>query len=329
MSAPRSADKSGERSSGARGRYRSTTLRAATRSATVGSRSTARRYFAAEMRTWGEERDAAVALLRAAGIATAALDADVLLAHVLGVTKEMLYAHPDTEMSLGAERRYRDLIERRARGEPVAYLRGFKEVYGLRFTVDPRVLIPRPETETLVDAAREVIAGRALTLADVGTGSGAVAIAIAAHERAVHVIATDISLDALAVARENTLLNGVAERIELREGDLLAPLSEQLDMVVANLPYLRDAEFEHLVGTRTSLAFEPRVAVTAGKDGLELIWRAAADLPRVLAPHGTALFEIDPHQADQVSHLLQYALGGATRVISDLAGDQRVVTITR
>src|SRR6266566_9869152 len=98
------------------------------------------------MGTWGEERDAAVAALRAAGIATAALDADVLLAHVLGVTKEVLYAHPDTEMSHGAERRYRDLIQRRARGEPVAYLRGFKEFYGLRFTVDPRVLIDRKST---------------------------------------------------------------------------------------------------------------------------------------------------------------------------------------
>jgi len=281
------------------------------------------------VRTWGEERDAGAAVLRAAGIATAALDADVLLAHVLGVSKESLYAHPDTEMSHGAMRRYRDLIARRATGEPVAYLRGFKEFYGLRFTVDPRVLIPRPETETLVDAAREIIAGRALNLADVGTGSGAVAIAIAAHELSVHVIATDISLDALAVARENTLRNGVADRIELREGDLLAPLSEPMDVVVANLPYLRDAELEHLVGARTSLAFEPRVAVTAGKDGLELIWRAATDLPRVLAPHGTALFEIDPHQADQVSHLLQYAVGGATRVISDLAGDQRVVAVTR
>jgi release factor glutamine methyltransferase len=281
------------------------------------------------VRTWGEERDAGAAVLRAAGIATAALDADVLLAHVLGVSKESLYAHPDTEMSHGGMRRYRDLIARRASGEPVAYLRGFKEFYGLRFTVDPRVLIPRPETETLVDAAREVIAGRALNLADVGTGSGAVAIAIAAHELGVHVIATDISLDALAVARENTLRNGVADRIELREGDLLAPLSEPMDVVVANLPYLRDAELEHLVGARTSLAFEPRVAVTAGKDGLELIWRAATDLPRVLAPHGTALFEIDPHQADQVSHLLQYAVGGATRVISDLAGDQRVVAVTR
>ena len=268
-------------------------------------------------------------MLRAAGIATPALDADVLLTHVLGVSKETLYAHPDTEMSHGAMRRYRDLVERRANGEPVAYLRGFKEFYGLRFAVDPRVLIPRPETETLVDAAREVIAGRALTLADIGTGSGAVAIAIASYEHGVHVIATDISIDALAVARENTLQNGVADRIELREGDLLAALSEPVDIVVANLPYMRDAEIDHLAGERTSLAFEPRVAVIAGKDGLELIWRAASDLPRVLAPHGTALFEIDPHQADQVSHLLQYALDGETRVISDLAGDQRVVAVTR
>jgi len=281
------------------------------------------------VRTWGEERDAGAAVLRAAGITTAALDADVLLAHVLGVSKETLYAHPDTEMSHGAMRRYRDLVERRANGEPVAYLRGFKEFYGLRFAVDPRVLIPRPETETLVDAAREVIAGRTLTLADIGTGSGAVAIAIAAYEHGVHVIATDISIDALAVARENTLQNGVADRIELREGDLFAPLGEPVDLVVANLPYLRDAELEYLAGERTSLAFEPRVAVIAGKDGLELIWRAASDLPRVLAPHGSALFEIDPHQADQVSHLLQYALDGQTRVISDLAGDHRVVAVTR
>jgi len=280
------------------------------------------------MRTWGEERDAAVAALRLAGIATAALDADVLLVHVLGVTKEMLYAHPDTEMPHGAQRRYRELVERRARGEPVAYLRGFKEFYGLRFTVDQRVLIPRPETETLVDAARELIGGRAMTVADVGTGSGAVAVAIAAHERSVHVIATDISIDALAVARENTLRNGVADRIELREGDLLMPIAEPVDMVVANLPYLRADTLDHLVGERTSLAFEPRLAVTAGKDGLELIWRAAADLPRVLAPHGAALFEIDPPSADQVAHLLQYAIGGETRVISDLAGDPRVVAVT-
>src|SRR5439155_1193581 len=105
--------------------------------------------------------------------ATAVLDADVLLAHVLGVAKETLYAHPDMELSHGAMRRYRELVARRAKGEPVAYLRGFKEFYGLRFLVDPRVLIPRPETETLVEAARSAIAGRSLTVVDLGTGSRA------------------------------------------------------------------------------------------------------------------------------------------------------------
>src|SRR5256712_13999734 len=247
------------------------------------------------MPTWGEARAAATTRLRSAPDPdTAALDADVLLAYVLGVGKEALFAHPERELSPAEDVRFQQLVERRGRGEPVAYLRGFKEFYGLRFTVDPRVLIPRPETETLVDAARELIAGRAVTVADVGTGSGAVAVAIAAHERTVHLIATDISIDALAVARENTLRNGVADRVELREGDLLTPIADPVDLVVANLPYLRDDTLEHLVGERTSLAFEPRLAVTAGKDGLELIWRAAADLRRVLAPHGAARFEIDP-----------------------------------
>jgi release factor glutamine methyltransferase len=145
----------------------------------------------------------------------------------------------------------------------------------------------------------------------------------------VHVIATDISVDALVVARENTLRNGVADRVELREGDLLTPIADPVDVVVANLPYLRDDTLEHLVGERTSLAFEPRLAVTAGKDGLELIWRAASDLQRVLTPHGSAFFEIDPPFAEQVAHLLQYSLGGETRVINDLAGEPRVVGVTR
>ena len=279
------------------------------------------------MRTWGEERDAGAAVLRHAGVATASLDADVLLMHVLGVSKATLYAHPDTEMSHGAMRRFRELIERRAKGEPVAYLRGFKEFYGLRFAVDPRVLIPRPETETLVDAARDLIRGRALSVADVGTGSGAIAVALAATEPAIRVIATDISYDALAVARANAVANGVADRVEFREGDLLAPLDRPVDVVLANLPYLRDDSLDRLVGDRTSLAFEPKIAVTAGKDGLELIWRAAADLARVLAPKGSAFFEVDPPLADQVTALLGHAVGGKPQVICDLAGEPRVVFV--
>src|SRR5438876_5949245 len=280
------------------------------------------------MRTWGEERDAGTAALRAAGIATAVLDADVLLAHVLGVAKETLYAHPDMELSHGAMRRYRELVARRAKGEPVAYLRGFKEFYGLRFLVDPRVLIPRPETEALVDTAREVIAGRALTVVDVGTGSGAIAVAIAAHEPRVRVIATDSSRDALAVAEANALAGGVADRVEFRLGDLLAPITERVDLVCANLPYLPDASVDKWVGERSSLAFEPRDAVVAGADGLDVIRRCVANLPRVLAPHGAALFECDPPQvATVVQLLLSQVLRAEAR--QDLSGNQRIVLARR
>jgi release factor glutamine methyltransferase len=281
------------------------------------------------MRTWGEERDAGAAVLRAAGIATAVLDADVLLAHVLGVAKETLYAHPDMELPHGAMRRYRELIARRANGEPVAYLRGFKEFYGLRFLVDQRVLIPRPETETIVDAARSVVAGRPLTVVDVGTGSGAIAVAVAVHERAARMIATDLSTDALEVAKANAVALDVADRVEFREGDLLSPISETVDVVVANLPYLRDDALEGLVGDRTSLAFEPRLAVAAGMDGLALICRASKELPRVLAARGVALFEVDPPIADSVADLLRGALGGTATVMSDLSGQPRVVKVTR
>jgi len=277
------------------------------------------------MPTWGEARAAATTRLRSAPDPdTAALDADVLLAYVLGVGKEALFAHPERELSPAEDVRFQQLVERRGRGEPVAYLRGFKEFYGLRFLVDPRVLIPRPETEGLVDAAREVIAGRALTVVDVGTGSGAIAVAIAAHEPRVRVIATDSSRDALAVAQANALAGGVADRVEFRLGDLLAPITERVDLVCANLPYLPDASVDKWAGARSSLAFEPRDAVVAGADGLDVIRRCVADLPRVLAPHGAALFECDPPQvATVVQLLLSQVLRAEAR--QDLSGNQRIV----
>jgi release factor glutamine methyltransferase len=278
------------------------------------------------MPTWGEARIAATARLRSAPDPdTAALDADVLLAHVLGVGKEALFAHPERRLSASEEERFQELVERRGRGEPVAYLRGFKEFYGLRFRVDPRVLIPRPETERLVEAARERIGGRALTVVDVGTGSGAIAVAIAAHEHRVRVIATDSSRDALAVAESNALANGVADRVEFRHGDLLTPITERVDVVCANLPYLPEASVEKWVGERSSLAFEPRAAVVAGADGLSVIRRCVADLRRVLATGGSAFFECDPPQTPVVAQLLEGA-GLQTRMFRDLAGAERVVT---
>lgn len=277
------------------------------------------------MRTWGDARAGAMRRLReGADPATAALDADVLLAFALGVSKEELFAHPERTLSNDDDARFADLVERRHGGEPVAYLRGWKEFYGLRFRVDRRVLIPRPETETLVQEARRFIAGRALTVVDVGTGSGAIACAIAVHERRVRVIATDASADALAVAETNALSLGVADRVEFRQGDLLAPVTERVNVVCANLPYLRDDAMASLVGERTSLAFEPRSAVIAGADGLDLIRRCVADLSRVRAPGGVAFFECDPPQAAAIAAALAER-GLRTSVVRDLAGSDRVV----
>ncbi|MFN2520912.1 MAG: peptide chain release factor N(5)-glutamine methyltransferase [Candidatus Limnocylindria bacterium] len=272
----------------------------------------------------------AIATLEANGDPTPALDADVLLAHALGVPKEAIYAHPEERVPDALARHFAQLIHRRAGGEPVAYLRGWKEFYGLGFAVDPRVLIPRPETEVLVDAVRELVrAGGAALVADVGTGSGAIAVALVVREPSVRAIATDASEDALAVARENARAHRVAHRIDLRRGDLLEPIHERVDAVVANLPYLREADAGRLAGERTSLRFEPARAVFAGADGLALIRRCVSDLPRVLAPGGRALFECDPPQAQEVSELLSAALGGPTRIVCDLAGDARVVIAQR
>ena len=277
------------------------------------------------MPTWGEARIAAIARLRTAPDAdTAALDADVLLGHVLGVGKEALFAHPERRLTVIEQERFQELVERRSHGEPVAYLRGFKEFYGLRFAVDRRVLIPRPETEVIVAAARERIAGQALAVVDVGTGSGAIAVAIAAHEHRVRVIGTDDSRDALAVAEANALANGVADRVEFRYGDLLAPITERVDIVAANLPYLTDASVARGVGERSSLAFEPRAAVVAGPDGLAVIRRCVADLPRVLAPTGAAFLECDPPQAAAIVGLLE-ASGLRGEILRDLSGNERVV----
>jgi release factor glutamine methyltransferase len=270
-------------------------------------------------------RSRATERLRASGAPAPALDADVLLAHALAIPKESLVAHPEVELTAAEALRYEALIERRAAGVPVAYLRGFKEFYGLRFAVDERVLVPRPETEILVDAVRSHAAGRPLTVVDVGTGSGAIAIALAVSEPTLHVIATDVSPAALAVARVNAVANNV--RIDLRAGDLLAPITELVDVVAANLPYLRDEDLGDLSGDRASLAFEPRLATVAGSGGLALVRRAIADLPRVLAADGAAFFECDPPQVAAVSALL--APLGTVDVLPDLAGLDRVVRLRR
>lgn len=277
------------------------------------------------MPTRGEARATATERLRALGAPTPGLDADVLLAHVLDLSKEAIVAHPEVALEATTARRYEALIERRGAGVPVAYLRGFKEFYGLRFMVDERVLVPRPETELLVDAVRAHAGGRSQTVVDLGTGSGAIAVALAATEPALRVIAVDVSTDALDVARINADANHAT--VEFRAGDLLAPITERVDIVAANLPYLREDEPVDLTGDRASLAYEPRLATFAGADGLALVRRAIADLPRVLAPDGAAFFECDPPQVAAVSVLL--APLGTVDVLRDLAGLERIVRVVR
>src|SRR4051812_27908193 len=277
------------------------------------------------MRTWSAARMEAIQRLRhGTAPSTAALDADLLLAFAAGTTKEDILAHPERPLADADAERFESLVERRCAGEPVAYLRGWKEFYGLRFAVDPRVLIPRPETETLVDEARRVIAGRPVTVVDVGTGSGAIACALAFHERTAHLIATDVSPAALAVARANALSLGVGDRVEFREGDLMGPIEARVELVCANLPYLREDALAALEGERTSLAFEPRGGVVAGGDGLAVIRRAIGALPRVLAPGADALFKCDPPQSKPIAELMN-GIGLVTRIVRDLSGAERVV----
>lgn len=272
-------------------------------------------------------RRGAIARLRDAGIETAVLDADLLLAHVLGVRKEDVYAHPEAPITDWALGTYRELVARRSRGEPVAYLRGVKEFYGMELVVSPAVLIPRPETEILVqEAVRRLATREAPAVCDLGTGSGAVAIAIAAELPRARIVAVDASEAALSVARENLSRQSVGDRVGLRQGDLLAPLGGPVDAVVANLPYLTTAEVEAAAGT--SIAFEPREALDGGADGLDVIRLAVAALPRYLSPGGVALFECAPAQAEEVALLLRTSLRARTEIVRDLAGRERVVVGT-
>ena len=278
--------------------------------------------------TRANARREAIARLREAGIESAVLDADLLLAYVLAIRKEDVYAHPEPVLSADERAGYEGLIARRARGEPVAYLRGWKEFYGLEFAVDPRVLIPRPETELLVDeTVRRLAPLDSPLICDLGTGSGAIAIALAVALPRARLIATDSSTAALEVARANASRHEVRERIDFRAGDLLAPIHETLDAVVANLPYLTSAEVD--AGGGTSIEFEPRAALDGGADGLAVIRLAIAQLLARPAPTDIALFECGPAQARSAAAELGAAPGVRTDIVADLAGRPRVVVAMR
>jgi release factor glutamine methyltransferase len=286
--------------------------------------------------------------LRAAGSETPRLDAELLLAYAIGVERTAVIAHGDAPVGPGAEATFDALVARRETGEPVAYLRGMKEFHGIALTVDARALIPRPETELLVDTAIATVmtaltsvADRpgVLRVVDIGTGSGAVAIALAVALRArrvppedLEITAVDVSPDALELARENAVAHGVGDRLRFLAGDLLpaGARSQPLDIVLANLPYLRTAELDSLIERRLSAAYEPRLALDGGPDGLTIIGRLLDQLAWGLAEDGVALLEIGGDQGESAMAVVGERLPGwVGETLPDLAGLPRVLRLRR
>jgi release factor glutamine methyltransferase len=264
------------------------------------------------------------------GADTPRLDAEVLLRHVLGLSRAALFTHPERRLTADEEAQFWHLVDRRAAGEPVAYLTGRREFMGLELAVTPSVLIPRPETELLVERALAVLqSGSSPLVADVGTGSGAIALSLAHSWPACQVVATDRSAAALAVARVNVarVLGAAAGRVRLVCTSLLAGLRGPFGLIAANLPYIPAAALDRL--PLPVRRFEPRPALDGGPDGLDLYRALLADAPRVLASGGTLLMECDPAQAATLMALVRAALPAAAVLVHrDLAGHERVVEAT-
>lgn len=256
------------------------------------------------------------------GSPTSALDATVLLRWLLHASPSELAARAAEPLARELADHYAAWVRRRAGGEPVAYITGHKAFLGLNLFVDARVLLPRPLTAAVVEVSLELIRlrGREITAADIGTGSGAVAIALAVHEPLVRrVYATDISRDALEVARHNGERHGLHGRIAWLSGDLLEPVPEPVDLVVANLPYVPTVDRPD----HTAARFEPGIAFFGGSDGLDLVRRFIAQLPAKLRQGGIVVLEIGPGQRPAVEATLDAALPGV--LLSGHSSSEHVV----
>jgi len=271
------------------------------------------------------------ACLSQAGIPSARLDAEVLLAHVLGWNRARLYARPECALTTAQQHEFSAAIERRQLHEPVPYIVGHREFYRLDFLVDRRVLIPRPETELLVEKAldaavrQEMGKGRPI-VADIGAGSGIVAVSLAVNLPRATVYAADASPDALVVTATNAARHGVASRVHLLLGDLLQPLPQRVHLIVANLPYVAAGQLASLAPD--VMEYEPLTALDGGADGLQHIRRLLAQAGQWLLPHGTIMMEIGAEQGPEVVALGQRHFPTAqVELFRDHAGLDRVVCI--
>jgi release factor glutamine methyltransferase len=265
-----------------------------------------------------------------AGIEDADLEAEVLLRHVLGWQRHQLYAHLQDDLAPTHDAALQALIERRLTHEPTAYIVGHKEFYGLELETAPVALIPRPETELLVEealrAARAGAEARPPVIADVGCGCGSIAVALAYHLPDAVVYALDLSDEALALAARNATRLGLSERIRFLQGDLLDPLPEPADIIVANLPYVKSSDWETLPPEIRE--HEPRAALDGGPTGSEVIELLLRRAPRYLRRGGTLLAEIGWDEGERVQEVARECFPGArVAVKKDLAGLDRLLVV--
>ena len=274
----------------------------------------------------------ALSTLRAGGISEWRIEAEVLLRHVLGVCRSeflgRLYGG-DVSLTSSQSLQLQSMIGWRLSGEPLAYIVGHREFYGLDLHVTDDVLIPRQESELLVDLALEYLARSSSPnpiVVDVGTGSGALALAVAEHARKARVMATDISQDALEVARQNALNLGLADRIELVHGDMLSPIEGPIDIIVSNPPYIPSDE---LAGLAVEVRREPRIALDGGKDGLAPLRRLLTQAASKLAADGVIIVELMPKQMDRAGALVVETMGRDIEVTThkDLMSNDRALVV--
>jgi len=275
------------------------------------------------VRQLGEVLRLSAGYLSEHGSPTPRLDAELLVGHALGLPRIELYTNFDRPLDEPELAACRALLERRGRREPVAYILGRWGFHGLDLAVDGRVLVPRPETEVLVERCLALLEGvQAPRFADVGTGSGAIALAVKSARPDASVTATDVSADALAVARENATALGL--EIELAETDLLAGVEGRFAVIASNPPYIGEAEMAALEPEVAE--YEPRLATVAGPAGTEVLERLAAAAAAALEAGGSLVVECGAGQAEAVRGLMAAAGAGETTAEPDLAGIDRVVT---
>ncbi|HKO44619.1 MAG TPA: peptide chain release factor N(5)-glutamine methyltransferase [Pyrinomonadaceae bacterium] len=266
--------------------------------------------------------------LRKAGVPEARREAGSLLAFLLDKDRTFILSHADDPISGEQETLFQEFLESRAQGEPAQYITGRQDFYGLEFEVTPAVLIPRPETELLIEAALKLVGASEVSFCDVGTGSGCIAITLLTQLPLAHAIAVDVSASALEIAKRNAARHKVSDRIEFVLSDCFASVPQQtFDLIVSNPPYVAEDAVATL--QREVRDFEPRVALTSGADGLDVIRRLVVDAQRYLKPRGHLLFEIGFDQHEAVGNLIDAQVWELLDIHQDLQGIPRTVALRK